>query len=62
MVEDLTLHCFSTFTENLEQAMYVSGGALWGMSVSLLPPSLQVHNKDAPVLEPHPHHTILASF
>ena len=32
------------------------------LCVSLVPPSLQVHNKDAPVLEPHPHHTFLASF
>ena len=99
IVEELTLHCFSTFIENLEQAMQVSGGVLWGMcahtcthahvctctqlymqtcrnaqrgiiflccpslfNVSLLPPSLQVHNKDATVLEPHPHHTLLAFF
>ena len=27
IVEDLTLHCFSTSTENLEQATQVSG---WG--------------------------------
>ena len=32
IVEDLTLHCFSTSIENLEQAMQVSGwDALWGM-------------------------------
>ena len=32
IVEDLTLHCFSTSTENREQAMQVSGyGALWLM-------------------------------
>ena len=27
IVEDLTVHCFNTSTENLEQAMQVSG---WG--------------------------------
>ena len=34
IVEDLTLHCFSTSTENLEQAMQVSGwGGLCGACV-----------------------------
>ena len=33
----------------------VEWGGLWGGCV-------QVYNKDVIVLEPHPHHTLLASF
>ena len=36
IVEDLTLHCFSTSTENLEQAMQVSGlGALGDVDIHM---------------------------
>ena len=96
IVEDLTsphLHCFSTSTENLEQAMHAGewecfvGDGCTHMhmhtsvheqmqectkreiiflccsslcKVSLLPPPHV--RKDVMFLEPHPHHTLLASF